>query len=61
MDVVAVHRKAAGGWEGGNNVVMEYDFFPPAARSGRRNDVVEGEIRNSRAFDGVDLSLKLSY
>ncbi|XP_047942450.1 uncharacterized protein LOC125189212 [Salvia hispanica] len=61
VDVVAVHRKGAGGWEGGNNVVMEYDFFPPAARSGRRNDVVEGEMRNSGAFDGVDLSLKLSY
>ncbi|KAG6392043.1 hypothetical protein SASPL_146249 [Salvia splendens] len=61
VDVVAVHRKGAGGLEGGNNVVMEYDFFPPAARSGRRNDVVEGEMRNSGSFDGVDLSLKLSY
>ncbi|KAL1537771.1 hypothetical protein AAHA92_30255 [Salvia divinorum] len=71
VDVVAVHRKSestSGGWDGGSNnnnrVVMEYDFFPPAARSGRRNDVVEGETRNSSingSFDGLDLSLKLSY
>ncbi|KAK4439877.1 hypothetical protein Salat_0322600 [Sesamum alatum] len=73
VEVVAVHRKGSGGWEGGNQVLMEYEFFPSGGGWPRSDDhelvKVGGSLSSeasspSGSFDAsnsIDLSLKLSY
>ncbi|KAL0443468.1 UNVERIFIED_CONTAM: hypothetical protein Slati_2069500 [Sesamum latifolium] len=71
VEVVAVHRKGSGGWEGGSQLLMEYEFFP-----GKGDDeVVQQEGGSSSeassspwmagcdhaSINCIDLSLKLSY
>ncbi|XP_020554154.1 uncharacterized protein LOC110013021 [Sesamum indicum] len=76
VEVVAVHMKGSGsgGWEGGNQVLMEYEFFPSAGAGKGGDEVVQQEGGSSSeassgwmaGFDHasincIDLSLKLSY
>ncbi|KAH6778448.1 hypothetical protein C2S51_009760 [Perilla frutescens var. frutescens] len=71
VEVVAVHRKGSctSSWDGGNRVLMEYDFFPAGKSGGASIDSDDGgeleAVKQPPAgFDAsncVDLSLKLSH
>ncbi|KAK4398430.1 hypothetical protein Sango_1318500 [Sesamum angolense] len=71
VEVVAVHRKGSGGWEGGSQVLMEYEFFPSGAGAGKGDDEVVGSSSEASSpwmagldhgsINCIDLSLKLSY